>query len=60
MLIHSGTLVWLLIVLMGAVAIIGQAAKPLKTKWRPVHRMLGLFMLLLLIAHLVPPYWLMM
>ena len=57
--IHSGTLVWLVLILMGAAAMIGQAVKPLQKKWRPLHRILGVIMLLLLVAHIVSPYWLM-
>lgn len=57
--LHSGTLVWIMLILMGAVALIGQTAKPLRKKWRPIHRILGIIMLLLLVAHVISPYWLM-
>jgi len=57
--LHSGTLVWLMLILMGVVAILGQAVKAFQKKWQPLHRTLGLLMLLLLVAHVISPYWLM-
>lgn len=54
---HSGTLVWLILFLMGAVAILGQAVYSLRKMWRPVHRILALGMLLFLGAHIIKPYW---
>ena len=55
--LHSGTLVWLVLILMGVVAVIGQTVAPLRKGWRSVHRVLGLGMLLLLAAHVIKPYW---
>lgn len=56
--LHSGTLILIVLVLMALVAFAGPRVKALKKNWRLIHRMLGLLVFVLVLAHLIVPWWL--
>ncbi len=49
---HTGLLVVITIILMGAIAIFGPKMKVLRKKWRNLHRGMGLILLIFVVLHL--------
>ncbi|MEN1759628.1 hypothetical protein [Anoxynatronum sibiricum] len=56
--LHSGSLVLLTLIVMALVALAGSKLAVLRKIWRPIHRGLGIVLVLLLLAHLTFPWWL--
>ena len=50
--IHTGTLILLMVILMGSVALLGPRIKILKRNWRFIHRNMGFLLLGTLVIHL--------
>ena len=55
--LHSGLLILLALIAMALTALAGQKIKAFRKGWRKVHRALGLLVFLLVLAHLVFPWW---
>lgn len=49
---HSGTLNLITILLMGIIAVLGNRTKKLRNKWRRIHKVLGVILLLLILNHI--------
>ncbi|SMP40457.1 hypothetical protein [Anoxynatronum buryatiense] len=56
--LHSGSLVLMTLILMALVALAGNKLAVFRKTWRPIHRILGLLLVVLLLAHLLFPWWL--
>ncbi len=56
--LHSGSLILLALIAMALIALAGQKIKAFKKGWRKVHRTLGILVFLLVLAHLIFPWWL--
>ncbi len=56
--LHSGYLIVLALIAMALTALTGQKIKAFRKGWRKVHRTLGVLVFLLVLAHLIFPWWL--
>ena len=56
--LHSGSLILLALIAMALTALAGQKIKAFRKGWRKVHRTLGVLVFLLVLAHLIFPWWL--
>ncbi|MDW7672370.1 MAG: hypothetical protein SCK57_07760 [Bacillota bacterium] len=56
--LHSGTLIVVVLIIMALVAFSGPRVKAFKKNWRTVHRSLGVLVFVLVLAHLIWPWWL--
>lgn len=56
--LHSGSLIVAALIAMALVALAGQRVKAFRKDWRKVHRALGLLVFMLVLAHLIAPWWL--
>lgn len=56
--LHSGSLVVLTLIVMALVAVAGNKLAAFRKIWRPIHRGLGMVLVVLLLAHLIFPWWL--
>lgn len=56
--LHSGLLIVIILIIMALTALAGQKVKAFRKGWRKVHRTLGVLVFLLVLAHLIFPWWL--
>ena len=55
--LHSGSLILVALIAMALVALAGQKIKAFRKDWRKVHRALGVLVFILVLAHLISPWW---
>lgn len=56
--IHSGSLILIILILMGLTALAGTRIKAFRKNWRIVHRLLAVLLFASVLAHLIWPWWL--
>lgn len=49
--LHTGSFVIITLIIMGLIAVTGPKVKPLRKKWRFIHRNIGLVLLIFILIH---------